>query len=432
MGWSGSPPPPDPRIGIAADKQAEVAAGMLDLSRDQFKASQDQFDWSKATYERDFLPAMQRDEELRRQLQDAYLGSMRKQDEYADYQFGRYRDQFAPLEDQLLADAKRGIKVDVEGRVGRARAEQQQADSMMTQRMYREANRNNMGNDSAMAYALAANKNANALGAAGLATNIRVASENEEEDRNFARRAAVAGMGRGLVMDTSNFMQGANAAGGSAGNSSAQGMGVMGQGAGFMRGGYGMTSDMMGSAGSMMGGAGNMYGSAGNTALGLSNYNMQGYQARQAALGSALGAIGGVAGMAFGAPSSSFIGGKMNKWFPAADGGLISRYADGGEVVEDTYDPQSIAEMQVNEVMGYKAGGPVAKRPPKVRPGSTTRGGGKVSGPGGPKDDRVPALLSDGEFVLPVGTVKKYGLAKLEKMRQDGLQFEKQLGIGRA
>lgn len=185
----------------------------------------------------------------------------------------------------------------------------------------------------------------------------------------------------------------------------------MGQGAGFMRGGYGMTSDMMGSAGSMMGGAGNMYGSAGNTALGLSNYRMQGYQAKQKLYGDIAGAVGTFAGMRF------------------ADGGLVDNYADGGEVMNDAYDPQSIAEMQVNEVMGYKAGGPVAKRPPKVRPGSTTRAGGKVSGPGGPKDDRVPALLSDGEFVLPVGTVKKYGLAKLEKMRQDGLQFEKQLEL---
>jgi hypothetical protein len=120
------------------------------------------------------------------------------------------------------------------------------------------------------------------------------------------------------------------------------------------------------------------------------------------------------------------------KW-GKADGGLVQRYADGGEVdFSGSYDPHMLAEEQVNSVMGYKAGGPVARRPPKMRPGSTTQRGGKVSGPGGPKDDRVPALLSDGEFVLPVGTVRKYGLAKLEKMRQDGLQFEKQLGIGRA
>ena len=55
--------------------------------------------------------------------------------------------------------------------------------------------------------------------------------------------------------------------------------------------------------------------------------------------------------------------------------------------------------------------------------------GGPVHGPGGPKDDLIPAMLSNGEFVMPVGTVKKYGLDKLEKMRQDGLAFEKHLGI---
>jgi hypothetical protein len=38
-------------------------------------------------------------------------------------------------------------------------------------------------------------------------------------------------------------------------------------------------------------------------------------------------------------------------------------------------------------------------------------------------------MLSNGEFIMPVGTVKKYGLDKLEKMRQEGLEFEKHLGI---
>jgi hypothetical protein len=68
----------------------------------------------------------------------------------------------------------------------------------------------------------------------------------------------------------------------------------------------------------------------------------------------------------------------------------------------------------------------------KVTPGSTSRRGGEVDGPGGPKDDRVPALLSDGEFVMPIGAVKKFGLDRLEKMRQAGLEFEKTLGIAKA
>jgi hypothetical protein len=84
------------------------------------------------------------------------------------------------------------------------------------------------------------------------------------------------------------------------------------------------------------------------------------------------------------------------------------------------------AAMLAGSALGlFKDGG-------KVTPGSTSRRGGEVDGPGGPKDDRVPALLSDGEFVLPVGAVKKFGLDRLEKMRQAGLEFEKQLGIAKA
>lgn len=63
-----------------------------------------------------------------------------------------------------------------------------------------------------------------------------------------------------------------------------------------------------------------------------------------------------------------------------------------------------------------------------VTPGSQGQTG-DVSGPGGPKDDLIPAMLSNGEFVMPVGAVKKFGLDKLEKMRQAGLEFEHQLGI---
>lgn len=82
--------------------------------------------------------------------------------------------------------------------------------------------------------------------------------------------------------------------------------------------------------------------------------------------------------------------------------------------------------MLVGSALGlFKDGG-------KVTPGSTSRRGGEVDGPGGPKDDRVPALLSDGEFVMPIGAVKKFGLDRLEKMRQAGLEFEKQLGIAKA
>lgn len=42
---------------------------------------------------------------------------------------------------------------------------------------------------------------------------------------------------------------------------------------------------------------------------------------------------------------------------------------------------------------------------------------GPVRGPGGPTDDKVPAMLSDGEYVLPADTVKAVGVDKLNALR---------------
>ena len=65
----------------------------------------------------------------------------------------------------------------------------------------------------------------------------------------------------------------------------------------------------------------------------------------------------------------------------------------------------------------------------EITPGTHGARGGEVDGPGGPKDDEVLAALSDGEFVMPVGAVKYFGIDRLEKMRQKGLAHEKQMGI---
>jgi hypothetical protein len=47
--------------------------------------------------------------------------------------------------------------------------------------------------------------------------------------------------------------------------------------------------------------------------------------------------------------------------------------------------------------------------------------GGKVAGPGGPTDDKIPAWLSDGEFVVNAEAVKHFGIDKFEKMNKVGL-----------
>ena len=84
--------------------------------------------------------------------------------------------------------------------------------------------------------------------------------------------------------------------------------------------------------------------------------------------------------------------------------------------------------MLIGSALGlFKDGGELNKHRLMAADGTK---GGAVSGPGGPKDDLVPIMGSDGEFMMPVGTVKLYGKERLEKMRQEGLAYEKKLGIG--
>lgn len=108
-------------------------------------------------------------------------------------------------------------------------------------------------------------------------------------------------------------------------------------------------------------------------------------------------------------------------------GGIASAMGAGSAVAAAL--PWVGGAMLVGTALGLFAdGGSVNKQRLAVADGTK---GGNVSGPGGPKDDLIPAMLSDGEFVMPVGTVKLYGTEVLEKMRQDGLAHEKQIGIGR-
>ncbi len=44
--------------------------------------------------------------------------------------------------------------------------------------------------------------------------------------------------------------------------------------------------------------------------------------------------------------------------------------------------------------------------------------GGPVSGPGGPTDDRVPAMLSNGEYVIQASAVRKWGQGFLDFVNQ--------------
>jgi len=118
--------------------------------------------------------------------------------------------------------------------------------------------------------------------------------------------------------------------------------------------------------GQQMAGAQQGYGTAGGIYGQEFSGRMQGYNAQLQADAALWGGLGQAAGLYFGA-------------------------ADGGEI-STPFNRKAIGMMH--------------------------EGPGPVRGPGGPVDDKIPAMLSNGEYVIPADTVKKIGKANLDKLVQ--------------
>lgn len=148
---------------------------------------------------------------------------------------------------------------------------------------------------------------------------------------------------------------------------------------------------------------------AGTVAAGAEAAGAAAAGAEAAGVAAAGAEAAGATATAMGAGSAigSVLGAAM-PWVGAAMliGSAFDLFADGGEV-------------KSHKIGGRQGRDGVAEN----------ETGGKVEGPGGPKEDKVMARLSPEEFVMPVATVKLFGLERLEKMRQLGLRHEKQLGI---
>jgi hypothetical protein len=169
-------------------------------------------------------------------------------------------------------------------------------------------------------------------------------------------------------------------------------------------------------------------------------------------------ALGGVGGSTGAATLAEGAGGAV---LEGVAGSLGSGAALGAAM------PYLGAALLAGSALGlFKDGGVVNQRP-YMR-------GGEIDGPGGPKDDLIATEIPEGAFVMPIGVVRKLGrkalekmnevqdhsatkkkrqmvkvrvsddefiiqpdavdrigLAKLEKIRQDGLAYENKLGIGK-
>lgn len=178
-------------------------------------------------------------------------------------------------------------------------------------------------------------------------------SRIQSEGLGYARLQDAANMGRGLASNASTAYGVSLNAGNSASGTAQAGGNFMGQG-------FGQASGMYSAGANAYGTAGNIYGNEFNS-------RMQGYNAQQQASGAFAKGIGSLVGT-----------------------GLSMSTGAGGATVGA-------------KLLGFADGGPLEKK-------------GAISGPGGPVDDKIPAMLSDGEYVLPADTVKKIGKAKLDKV----------------
>lgn len=172
------------------------------------------------------------------------------------------------------------------------------------------------------------------------------------QDKGTALMYDAAGLGRNLATNASTAY--------GVSLNSAQGAKASGMTGGQMMGqGYQ-------NAGNLYGGASSSYGTAGNIYGQEFNARMQGYQAQQEAAAAPWRAGG------------TLLGGWASGGFKFADGGQAPRglrMADGTHV-----------------------------------------GPGPVRGPGGPVDDKIPAMLSNGEYVIPADTAAKIGKKNLDKL----------------
>ena len=116
---------------------------------------------------------------------------------------------------------------------------------------------------------------------------------------------------------------------------------------------------------------------------------------------------GGIAALNFG-------GAPHRMSFPVNQQPVLSR-AVGGEI----FDPRMSGNQMMKEIENNP--GITQYFPPKF---------GEITGPGGPKDDKIPAMLSDGEFVMTAKAVDNAGGPKAMYKLMNKLDPESSKGKG--
>jgi hypothetical protein len=411
-------------VGYAASRNATKAASaaaeqsnqtMRDAAQLQYDLGRETLDFNKQYYNEVVKPAADFDMQTRREMTPLLKRSFEEQEAFARQQRQDYLDNWRPVEQRVRDDAM-GYDSDanVNRRMGIAAAGVNQQFSNAQQQGARALTRFGLNpNSSAFARANANLINQQALASAGMQTGAAF----DTMDRGIALRAGAANFGRNMPNTSIAVGQLGNQTAGTTAGMTAGGVSTAGAAGNFMNQGYGLASNMIGAGA-------NIDNSIFNNNVRLGMMQSQGIGQLFQGIGQGIGMWGRSGG--FGIPASP--SGFMRSTNPSAslfnDTGMYG--ADPAFII-----PGSFADGgPVEEAVQAGPAGVWAVTPP--HPINMARGG-LVSGPGGPRDDMVPAMLSPGEFVLNEGAARHFGEDKLNKMNAIGLENQARRGlIGRA
>lgn len=420
-------------LGYAASRSATRAASeaaeqsnqtMRDSAQLQYDLGKETLDFNKQYYTEVIKPMATRDMELREQLQGELLPALREQRQFAADQRQYYTDTFQPLERQMVQDAQGFDSAEnVNRRMGIAAANVNQQFSNAAGQQARNLTRFGINpNSSAFARANANLVNQQALASAGMQTGAAF----DTMDKAIALRAGAANFGRNMPNTAAQFGGLSNNTAGTASGVSGAGVNTAVSAGNFMNQGYGL--------------AGNLNASAAGIDNSIFRNNIAMAQMQGQGVGQLFSGIGQGLGMwgrgGFKLPGFGMSGGSSggSLWndtnLYGADPAFVvpGSFADGGHV-GDVMDKQEAAMAAAN---AGPAGAWTLPPMQRMANGGVPAQGGVVRGPGGPRDDAVPAMLSRNEFVLNEGAVRHFGLDKLNKMNAMGLQNQAQRGLTRS
>ncbi len=416
-GKGGRAPDPNPGMLASAEAAKEVAAM-------QKQTATEMLDFYKTQYA-EMKPIMT---EIMQTDMNIQRANAARADEYADYE----RETFRPVEKRLVKDAE---EYSTEGK-REALATQAAADvnTAFTNTRAQEGRSLSRMGVNPNSGRFAALNNQLSLGQAATAAGAMTQTRTDAEQLGFARRMDAAGLGRNLAGNASTaYGVSLNAGEGARTNAMAAGN-QMGQG--------------YGAAGQAYGGAASSYGQAGNIYGQEFQGRMQGYQAQQQAQGAMWQGIGSAVGVGAGLAMRSSKDDKTNKaevkkgsalkglrkldveqWDYKKgvedEGRHVGAYAEdfkrefgvGNGKNINVVDALGVTMKSIQDLADKvdRIGGK-ATPVKRANGGGIHRGKGPVRGPGGPVDDKIPAMLSNGEYVLPADTTAKVGKAKLDKL----------------